>query len=139
MAEANLQPVAAPVCLSDDPAFSGIFAVGSKAQRKAEPDIRVSEEQAFSGVYQIERRREGARQLVSVIIVSALLFIVIASFIMMFVMAFRAENAVSVNDLRGVLEVLLAPVVGIVGAVTGFYFGSGSAMSRDTPGQGGRS
>jgi hypothetical protein len=43
---------------------------------------------------------------------------------------FFTSSPPKIEDLRAVLEVILAPVVGIVGAVTGFYFGSGSA----TPG-----
>jgi hypothetical protein len=41
-----------------------------------------------------------------------------------FVVLFSSRPAA---DLKDILELLIAPVVGIVGAVTGFYFGSGGA------------
>src|SRR5215469_9174626 len=107
--------------LTEDSSFTGISAV----VRPAEPDVRLGD--IGFGVSRIEIRRESARQLVSVIIVSALLFIVVASFIVLVILVFKSDPSPSIADLRQLLEVLLAPVVGIVGAVTGFYFGSGSA------------
>ena len=130
MAEGNTQTSGISIRLSDDKSFSGI-------SERAEPNIRLRDLQNFSGVYPLEIRREGARQLVSVIIVSALLFIVVASFVMLFLLGFRTNPPLTIDELRTVLEVLLAPVVGIVGAVTGFYFGSGSAMRSETSGSGG--
>jgi hypothetical protein len=95
-------------------------------------DIRLSGETAsFSGVSRIPERREVARQYVSLMIVSSLLFIVVASFGMLVLLEIRSDPPFTLNDLQQFLQILLAPVVGIVGAVTGFYFGSASAMRGD--------
>jgi len=100
---------------------------------RTEP-IRVSEDPHFSGVSLVEVRREGARQMVSVIIVSTLLIIIVASFGILFMICLNTKPPPTTKDLREVLEVMLAPVIGIVGAVTGFYFGAGSAMRGETSG-----
>jgi hypothetical protein len=129
MSAINLEPAdSAPIRrLSDDDSFSGVSSIAVTEKTES---VRLSDSTYFTGVSRIEIRREGARQLVSVIIVSSLLFIVVASFGMLLVIFLKSDPPPTMTDLRQVLEILLAPVVGIVGAVTGFYFGSGSAMQR---------
>jgi negative regulator of sigma E activity len=45
-----------------------------------------------------------------------------------------ADQALDLSALRTVVELILTPLVGLVGAVTGFYFGEKSASTKPEPG-----
>jgi hypothetical protein len=44
------------------------------------------------------------------------------------------KEALGLPSLRAVVELILTPLVGLVGAVTGFYFGEKSATAKPEPG-----
>ena len=56
-------------------------------------------------------------------LVSALCGIIVLAFAFVFVMPLKTEN---VEALKSLLALIFAPIVGLVGAVTGFYFGEKS-------------
>ena len=62
--------------------------------------------------------REKKRGEIALALVAALLFLLLAAFLSLW---FKWAEVAAVE---GILEILLAPVVGLVGAVTGFYFGT---------------
>jgi hypothetical protein len=70
----------------------------------------------------ILHRRETSRFLIGIGIVSSLFLIVLGSFSILIIKSFSQEG-VSIADLKEIVETLIAPVIGVVGAVTGFYFG----------------
>jgi hypothetical protein len=72
----------------------------------------------------LEGRREDARTAISLVIVGSFAFIIAAAFV---VFVWRAPNP-SVDDIVKFCQVLISPVAGIVGAVTGFYFGATQAQ-----------
>jgi len=72
-------------------------------------------------------KREGARQWIALMVVSALAFIVISSFVSLWV-----YGAKSIDDVVKVIEAVTSPVIGIVGAVTGFYFGESQKTASST-------
>jgi hypothetical protein len=75
-------------------------------------------ERAFPSVRQtIALRREGARWWIAFVIVMLLAFIVVASFASLW-----WRGSTSVDDIVKVISPIIGPVIGIVGAVTGFYF-----------------
>lgn len=67
--------------------------------------------------------REQKRGLIALILVSALCGIIVLAFAFIFFVP--AANA-NIDILKSVLEIIFAPIVGLVGAVTGFYFGEKS-------------
>lgn len=70
--------------------------------------------------YDPAQDREKVRGRIALILVFLLLGIVAVSFVAIwFKMA-------PLTDVKGILELVLAPVVGLVGAVTGFYYGEKS-------------
>ena len=89
-------------------------------------EVSLAETTRGRSVTRVEERREWARAAVALVIVGTLLLIVIGAFVLMFLGRPAA-------DLKDALQLLIAPVVGIVGAVTGFYFGSGGANSPRSP------
>jgi hypothetical protein len=74
----------------------------------------------------VDLRRESARGTVAAMIIGALLIVIIASFGLMF-------SSRQISDIKDVVELLIAPVIGIVGAVTGFYFGSSGVNQSRGP------
>ncbi len=94
--------------------------------RSSLKEVSLAETTRGRTVTRVEERREWARAAVALVIVGALLLIVIGTFVLMFL-------GKPTSDLKDALQLLIAPVVGIVGAVTGFYFGSGGANSPRSP------
>jgi hypothetical protein len=67
--------------------------------------------------------REKKRGIIALILVSALCGIIVLAFAYVFV---APAAGTSLEVLKTVLEIIFAPIVGLVGAVTGFYFGEKS-------------
>jgi hypothetical protein len=91
---------------------------------------RPEEKEASRGLNQPEERpydpapeRERKRGLIALVLVSALCGIIVMAFAFVFVRPMTPEN---VEALKSVLALIFAPIVGLVGAVTGFYFGEKS-------------
>ena len=73
----------------------------------------------FDEPVHVAKQREFARQWVALLIVGSLTIIVIGSFVLVWLKG----AASSIDDIIKLIQALIGPVVGIVGAVTGFYFG----------------
>jgi hypothetical protein len=86
---------------------------------------------AVAGVLAIPTIRENARGRIATWIVAALLSIVVLSYVAFLFLAFKTDAAPTFNDLKDLTEALIAPVAGIVGAVTGFYFGEKKSDTED--------
>jgi hypothetical protein len=69
--------------------------------------------------------REDARNKIALMIVGSLCGIVLFSFITLWV-------GKPIADIKEILEILISPVIGIVGAVTGFYFGEKVSLPTAT-------
>lgn len=67
--------------------------------------------------------REHKRGVIALILVSALCGIILLAFAFIF---FSPDASTNLDVLKSVLEIIFAPIVGLVGAVTGFYFGERS-------------
>nr|WP_294528688.1 hypothetical protein [uncultured Rhodopila sp.] len=67
--------------------------------------------------------REKKRGIIALVLVSALCGIIVLAFVYVFVAPAPGPN---IEVLKTVLEIIFAPIVGLVGAVTGFYFGEKS-------------
>jgi hypothetical protein len=65
----------------------------------------------------IEGRREWVRSALAGALILLLFFVVVITFVG------ALASADPMSNLRSVLEIVLAPIIGLVGAVTGFYFG----------------
>jgi hypothetical protein len=78
---------------------------------------------SFTGVTQhtVEVRQEDARTAIALTIAGSLAFIVLATFVTLWSHTIKFK---SVDDIVKLVQAVLSPVVGIVGAVTGFYFGA---------------
>jgi hypothetical protein len=70
--------------------------------------------------YDPRRQRESIRGVVAALLLGLLCFIVIASFLSYWL------DVVEQDALEGLLTIIFAPVIGLVGAATGFYFGGSS-------------
>jgi hypothetical protein len=71
----------------------------------------------------LEGRREDARTAISLMIVGTFAFIIAGAFVLFF----RVPNP-SADEIVKFCQALIGPVAGIVGAVTGFYFGASQAQ-----------
>lgn len=69
-----------------------------------------------SSPYSIDRDREQKRGWIALILVGLLAAVIILSFIGLFL-------KVELKDLKELLTIILSPLVALVGAATGFYFG----------------
>jgi hypothetical protein len=67
--------------------------------------------------YDPSRQREHVRAGIAYALIGLLIVIILFSF------ALLLFSSKSFDEIKGMLELLLAPVVGLVGAVTGFYYG----------------
>jgi hypothetical protein len=73
-----------------------------------------------SSPYNIDRDREQKRGLIALILVGLLAAVVLLSF------AGLLTSRIELKDLKELLTVILSPLVALVGAATGFYFGEKS-------------
>jgi hypothetical protein len=79
--------------------------------------------------YDPSRDRERYRGLVAGVLLGVLAFTVGAAFVSFWF------NWASQDEIEGLMTIVFAPVVGLVGAATGFYFGAATAgNSRQDPG-----
>ena len=80
---------------------------------------------------QTERDREQTRRRIAYALIGTLVIVVLASFIYINLMSFRA-NELTLDALISVIQAigttLLAPLVGLIGAVVGFYYGGQTAV-----------
>jgi ABC-type Fe3+ transport system permease subunit len=78
-----------------------------------------------------ERVREKARGWIAAILIGALVVIVVGTFVYAIWMSARIAE-MTTDDLISVLQsigtTLLAPLIGVIGAVIGFYFGGQAAV-----------
>jgi type II secretory pathway component PulM len=78
----------------------------------------------------VELRQEDARTRIALLIVGAFAIIVVVA-----ILAIWVPTARSVDEIVKIIQTVLSPLVGIVGAVTGFYFGArqGQPPSGNSP------
>ena len=70
----------------------------------------------------LQRNQEGIRSRLAVVIVLSIPTTIILAFVVLGVIAI--VDGITVNDLKDVIAATLTPLVGLAGAVIGFYFGS---------------
>ena len=70
----------------------------------------------------LRRNQESVRSRLAVVIVLSIPATIILAFIVLGIVA--AVDGISVDDLKDVITATLTPLVGLAGAVVGFYFGS---------------
>jgi hypothetical protein len=92
--------------------------------------VKPGEVESAAGLSRLEQKpydpapeREKKRGLIALVLVAALCGIIVLAFAFVFVMPVTTTN---IEALKSVLEIIFAPIVGLVGAVTGFYFGEKS-------------
>jgi hypothetical protein len=74
---------------------------------------------SFEGVQQpLAAKQEDNRLIIAVIIVSSLAAIVAIPFLIVLI------KSCNIDDLIKLVQATIGPVIGVVGAVTGFYFGT---------------
>ena len=78
--------------------------------------------------FNVEAAQERIRGVIAGALVVLLFVIVVASF------AIAWQQTLPVADIKSLLEVLLAPVVALVGSATGFYFGGRNPGGITRPG-----
>lgn len=69
--------------------------------------------------YNIDRHRESTRGLIALILVGLLAAVLLVA------MAGLISGHAEMKDLKELLTIILGPLVALVGAATGFYFGGG--------------
>jgi len=78
-----------------------------------------------------DREREKARAWIAGSLIGALVVVVVGTFVFVIWMSARAEQ-MSTDEVISVLQsigtTLLAPLIGVIGAVIGFYFGGQAAV-----------
>ena len=95
-----------------------------------EPQLNLTADRVTDRVNQPEpapfdpsRQRESMRGVVAGLLLVILAFIIIAAFLSYWF------NWASQDQIEGLLTIVFAPMIGLVGAATGFYFGSTEARS----------
>lgn len=76
----------------------------------------------------INAKREDARAGIAYLIIGCFSVVIVASFLLFF---YRGETPV--DDVLKIVQAVIAPVIGIVGAVTGFYFSSSASETAAPP------
>lgn len=128
-------PAVGEPSIGDAPASNVSSDVSGSAPTSTPFDIRapiaIGEEplQIKTEPWNQERERDQTRSIVAGALILLLIAIVILPFVLL------AIKAIDIVALDTLLKIVFAPVVGLVGSVIGFYFGSQS--SRKEPGGGG--
>jgi hypothetical protein len=81
-------------------------------------NTEADKDQPLSVNEHIVRRREWSRQIISLTTMLSMLLIVVLPFLTLLTTPNR-----DFNDLKELLHILIPPIIGIVGAVMGFYVG----------------
>src|SRR5437763_1402700 len=80
--------------------------------------------------YDAEKARDDIRGRMALLLIRLLIFIVVAAFVSIWLpvlIAWKKGGYIEIaTPLKDMLQLLLAPVVGLVGAATGYYFGVSS-------------
>jgi hypothetical protein len=92
-------------------------------------DLTESEPPSSAGlaplaVAPIPLQREQRRGQIALLLVALLIAVILISFIMLWLLP-----ADRFDGLMELLQILFAPIIGLVGAVTGFYYGGGMSRS----------
>lgn len=95
---------------------SEIEVTTSKNPLKLSVDAEAAQEFKARAVKSVAHKREDARILLALTIIAPMPAIVLFTFITMWF------TDAKYSELRELVETLITPIVGIVGAVTGFYF-----------------
>lgn len=88
--------------------------------------------------FRLEEEREKKRGQIAVLLVRLLVGIVVASFVFTYLRSVTSMEigGIAVKDVKEILTMIFSPIVALVGAVTGFYFGGKSeGEARDTNGK----
>ena len=113
----------------------------SEINRQETPGIGLRQVGKFND-YDPSEAREKVRGSIAMYLVYLLIAVVIlavfAGVVLSFICAFKdtcAANALDLSGLKTVIEVILTPLIGLVGSVTGFYFGekAGAANRANAP------
>ncbi len=99
-------------------------------RRAHDPTIRSPRAERSRGVRErdanledfLRRNQEGIRSRLAVVIVLSIPATIVLAFVILGIIAI--VDGVSVDDLKDVIAATLTPLVGLAGAVIGFYFGS---------------
>jgi flagellar basal body-associated protein FliL len=87
--------------------------------------------QAQEQQQQPEREREQTRRRIAYVLIGTLVIVVLASFVYIIWLSLRADE-LTLDALISVIQTigttLLAPLVGLIGAVVGFYYGGQTAV-----------
>jgi hypothetical protein len=75
----------------------------------------------------VEEIREDARRTIAIVLLGFLGLTLVAAFVSLW------THTILVDDLQGLATALIASVVGLVGTVAGFYFGSAGASGGAPP------
>jgi CHASE3 domain sensor protein len=78
-----------------------------------------------------ERAREATRRRIAYILIATLVIVILASFVYIIWGSVKAGN-LTIDDLSSMIQTigttLLAPLIGLIGAVVGFYYGGQTAV-----------
>jgi hypothetical protein len=97
-------------------------------------DLTVSEPPSSAGLAPLQLapiplQREQRRGQIALLLIALLIVVIVTSFIMLWLLP-----ADRFDSLMELLQIIFAPIIGLVGAVTGFYYGGG--MSPSDTGEG---
>jgi hypothetical protein len=95
-------------------------------ERAAGSDLLVPEDRDYDPT----EDREWARSAIALTLVGVLAGIVILAFAYVLISLFLLKAFRDMEALKTLLQILFTPVVGLVGAATGFYFGEKSGRSK---------
>lgn len=108
-----------------DPTAEGLYSLPGDVSVKTTPD---DEEQTIHTVpFDKEHHRERWRGKVAAGLLGMLGFIIVGSFVSLWF------NWARQTELEALLTIIFAPVIGLVGAVTGFYYGAQSGTPDENP------
>lgn len=123
--------------MADEP--QDLKILGSPESESDEPETfgdRFTEEP-----FNRDKEQEAVRGKIALRLVWALvgvIFLVVATGVIIGIVCIRSEacstEVMELKSMRAVIELVLTPLVGLVGAVTGFYFGEKSGRDRGEPG-----
>jgi len=94
------------------------------------PEIRTVPVDVTTSPYDAEKARDDIRGKLALLLIYLLIFVVVAAFVSIWIQVLiawtKGNNIDTTIPLKDMLQLILAPVVGLVGAATGYYFGVSS-------------